>query len=244
MKIMIQGAGRGIGLALAKRAAKAGATHLFLTAREPTTSPGYAALPPGNGVTWLALDNLQPDSVAMVGETICRNTTHLDRVICCAGVLKDDRIAPEKRIADLDAASLLYAYQVNAMGPILLAKALWPLLRQEHRLHFASISARIGSISDNKLGGWYAYRASKAAQNQLMRTLSIELARHNPNACVATLHPGTVDTALSRPFQSGLAGKTLFTAEQSATKLWDVLDRLTPTQSGGFFDYDGEAIPF
>jgi len=244
MNVVIQGAGRGIGLALAHRARMSGVNHLFLTAREPTTSQGFADLPPGPNVTWLALDNLIPNSIEKAGEQIQSKIDKLDRVLCCSGVLKDEVVAPEKRLADIDAEALTYVYQVNATGPILLAKALLPKLRGSHSLRFASISARVGSISDNKLGGWYAYRASKAAQNQLMRTLSIEMARYNPNTCVATLHPGTVDTALSKPFQARVHKDNLFSTEESAAKLWSVLDKLTPTDSGGFFAYDGNPIPF
>ena len=118
-------------------------------------------------------------------------------------------------------------------APFYWQKPLLQALRGDHALCFASISARVGSISDNRLGGWYAYRASKAAQNQLIRTLSIEMARYNPNACVATLHPGTVDTALSKPFQHIPKGG-LFTVKDSATMMWSVLNRLTPADSGGF----------
>ena len=244
MNVVIQGAGRGIGLALAHRARVSGANHLFLTAREPTSSKGFADLPPGPDITWLALDNLVPNSIEEAGEQIQSKVDKLDRVICCSGVLKDEIVAPEKRLADIDAGALTYVYQVNATGPILLAKALLPTLRGNHSLHFASISARVGSISDNQLGGWYAYRASKAAQNQLMRTLSIEMTRYNPNTCVTTLHPGTVDTALSKPFQAHVHQDSLFTAESSAAMLWSVLDRLKPTDTGGFFAYDGSPIPF
>lgn len=244
MNILIQGAGRGIGLALAQQALNSGATKLFLTARTPESSPGYIALPPSPNIEWLALDNVDEASIAAAGTAITQSITKLDRVICCAGVLKEGDIAPEKRIADVNAANLGYAYQVNAMGPILLAKAIWPTLRGEHAVKFASISARVGSIGDNRLGGWYAYRASKAAQNQLLRTMAIELARHNENACVSMLHPGTVDTALSQPFQAHVPKDKLFTAEYSASKLWSVLDQLTPHQSGGFFAYDGSTIPF
>ena len=244
MNVVIQGAGRGIGLALAHKAIDSDADHLFLTARDPTATQGYADLPPGPTITWLGLDNLKPESIEQAGEQIRSQTDKLDRVICCSGVLKDEVITPEKRLADIDADALTYAYQVNATGPILLAKALLQALRGDHALCFASISARVGSISDNRLGGWYAYRASKAAQNQLMRTLSIEMARYNPNACVATLHPGTVDTALSKPFQAHVPKGGLFTVEDSATMMWSVLNKLTPADSGGFFAYDGKPIPY
>ena len=149
-------------------------------------------MPPGPTITWLGLDNLKPESIERAGEQIRSQTDKLDRVICCSGVLKDEVITPEKRLADIDADALTYAYQVNATGPILLAKAVLQALRGDHALCFASISARVGSISDNRLGGWYAYRASSNTEPTDAH-LSIEMARYNPNACVATLHPGTVD---------------------------------------------------
>jgi Dehydrogenases with different specificities (related to short-chain alcohol dehydrogenases) len=117
-------------------------------------------------------------------------------------------------------------------------------LRRAHPLVAASISARVGSISDNQLGGWYSYRASKAALNQYMRTLAIELARYNPDAVIATLHPGTVDTNLSQPFRGHLAKGQLQSPAQSAANLWGVLDHLSPKDSGGFFAYDGTPIPY
>lgn len=244
MNIVIQGAGRGIGLALAHRAQAAGATHLFLASRLPEASPGYRALQPGPSVTWLAMDITVPDSIDQAANEILATTPRIDRVISTAGVLLDDRTRPEKRINDLDMDAMLYSYQINALGPVMLCRALWPGLRGEHDVRIASLSARVGSIGDNRLGGWYGYRASKAAQNQLMRTLSIELARHNPAACVATLHPGTVDTDLSRPFQGNVPADKLFTAAYSADCLWDVLDKLRPADTGGFFAYDGTSIPF
>ena len=247
MKIFIQGAGRGIGLAFAKHvyASQQGDDgHMFLTARNPEDSDGYKELPPSTNITWIAMDYLDSDSIVKAGRTVATHTDQLDRVISVAGVLCDSTISPEKQIADLDSAALLYAYQINAVGAVLLAKALWPLIKGEHRAIFASLSARVGSISDNRLGGWYAYRASKAAQNQLLRTMSIELARSNPNACVVTLHPGTVDTALSKPFQTHVPVNKLFTAAYSADCLWRVMDSLDASDTGGFFAYDGSPIDY
>ena len=201
MNILIQGGGRGIGAALAQRALQDGAERLFVTARDPKQSPSYAELAADARVTFLQLDVTDDASIRGAAAMIKDAVPRLDRVICTSGMLKADGISPEKRVAELDAENLVHLYRVNALGPVLLARELWPLLRGDHALRYAAISARVGSISDNHLGGWYAYRASKAALNQLMRTLSIELARANPAACVATLHPGTVDTELSKPFQ-------------------------------------------
>ena len=250
MNILIQGAGRGLGLALAHRARAAGNHKLFLTARTPENAQGFAELPPDANTIWLTLDITQDDEINAVGTAIKGEVERLDRVICTSGMLQGptnspaDEIKPERRVADLDRAALLHLYAVNALGPVLLARELWPVLRGKHPLHFAAISARVGSIDDNRLGGWYSYRASKAALNQLMRTLSIELARANEMACVATLHPGTVDTDLSRPFQANLRPEKLFTPAYSADCMWQVLDNLKAADTGGFFAYDGSSIPF
>ncbi len=250
MKIVIQGAGRGIGLALAQRAVKAGASDLFLTARHPEASTGFAALPPcssgtaGPRISWYSVDATKPETCETTGKQIIDQAGKLDRVICTAGVLQDDHTRPEKRLADIDSAAMLYSYQVNALGPALMIRALWPALRGDHPVKIASISARVGSIADNKLGGWYGYRASKAAQNQLIRTLSVELARLNPQSCAVTLHPGTVDTGLSKPFQGNVPADKLFSPAYSADCLWNVMDGLTPVHTGGFFAYDASPIAF
>ena len=127
------------------------------------------------------------------------------------------------------------------MGPE--PKHFLPLMPRDRRAVFAALSARVGSIGDNRLGGWHSYRASKAALNMILKNLSIELARTHPQAVVAGLHPGTVDTALSVPFQKGVAADKLFTADYSASRLLAVLDGLTPADSGGVFAWDGARIP-
>jgi NAD(P)-dependent dehydrogenase (short-subunit alcohol dehydrogenase family) len=244
MHITIQGAGRGIGLALAHHALTVGATDLYLTARNPEQSVGYAQLPPSPNIDWFKMDFLDPDSIANTGDAILAKAPHLDRIITTAGLLHDGDLQPEKRLGALTPEAMLRLYQINAMGPALFFKSLWPELRRAHPLVAASISARVGSISDNRLGGWYSYRASKAALNQYMRTLAIELARYNPDAVIATLHPGTVDTNLSQPFRGHLAKDQLQTPAQSAANLWGVLDHLSPKDSGRFFAYDGKPIPY
>jgi NAD(P)-dependent dehydrogenase (short-subunit alcohol dehydrogenase family) len=131
---------------------------------------------------------------------------------------------------------------VNAIGPALVAKHFLPLLARGRSTAFAALSARVGSISDNRLGGWYGYRASKAALNMLIKTLSIELARTRPEAVCVALHPGTVDTRLSGPFQRSVAPDQLFTPEVSGRHLLRVLERLVPSDSGGCFAWNGKAI--
>ena len=125
---------------------------------------------------------------------------------------------------------------------MLLAKAVEPLLERDRPVHFVSLSARVGSISDNRTGGWYAYRAAKSAQNQLLKTLSVEWSRRWPNATVTLLHPGTTDTALSKPFQSFVPPEKLFSPERAADQLLTVLSTQTPQQSGSFLAWDGQPI--
>eukprot|EP01094_Clydonella_sp_ATCC50884_P001218 TRINITY_DN10906_c0_g1_i1.p1 TRINITY_DN10906_c0_g1~~TRINITY_DN10906_c0_g1_i1.p1 ORF type:complete len:250 (-),score=59.14 TRINITY_DN10906_c0_g1_i1:92-841(-) len=249
MSIVIQGAGRGLGLALAKcAAASGGAQNLILTARNPAASEGYRALPPSDSCTWVALDYECEESIAKAGAHIvdAAGKEKIARVVSTAGLLHDATtgLSPEKQIGEVQHDTLHRVFQVNAFGAILFAKALWPALKGRHNVTVAAVSARVGSVSDNAIGGWYAYRASKAALNQLLRTFSIELKRFNRHSCVAALHPGTVDTNLSEPFQTNVPDGKLFSAEYSAESLWKVLDSLTPEQTGNFFAYDGETIAY
>jgi NAD(P)-dependent dehydrogenase (short-subunit alcohol dehydrogenase family) len=164
-------------------------------------------------------------------------------VICAAGILHDGDLQPEKSLRDIDAGHLARVFAVNATGPALVLKHFCPLLPRQGRSVVAVLSARVGSISDNRLGGWYAYRASKAALNQLLRTASIELARRWREAVVVGLHPGTVATGLSAPFSGSVPPARLFTAQHSAARLVSVLDGLTPSDSGKCFAWDGSEVP-
>ena len=144
-------------------------------------------------------------------------------------------------LAQVEADSLVMAFRVNALGPLLVAKAFEPLLKRSRQARFASLSARVGSIGDNRLGGWYAYRATKAALNQMTRTLSIQWRRlTHPILCVA-LHPGTVETS----FTANYAGRhTMVPADKAAANLLAVIAGLYPEQTGGFFDYSGAEMPW
>lgn len=163
-------------------------------------------------------------------------------VIVATGVLHDGR-QPERSLRSLDADHMARDYRINAIGPALLAKHLLPLFPRDRRAVFAVLSARVGSIGDNRLGGWHAYRASKAALNMILKNLSIEMARTHPLAVISGLHPGTVATDLSAPFQGGVAAEKLFTPDHSAECLLRVTDGLTPGDSGGVFAWDGARIP-
>lgn len=167
----------------------------------------------------------------------------LDLVFVATGFLHEEGSGPEKDWRHLDAENLARNFAINVTGPALVAKHFLPLLHDDRRGGFAALSARVGSISDNRLGGWYAYRASKAALNMMIRSLSIELARKKPEAFCVGLHPGTVDTRLSQPFQRNVPEGKLFTPDHSAARLLEVLGGLGPTDSGKCFAYDGEEIP-
>jgi NAD(P)-dependent dehydrogenase (short-subunit alcohol dehydrogenase family) len=164
-------------------------------------------------------------------------------VIVASGLLHGAGVRPEKHWGALTGDALARMFAVNSIGPALVAKHFLPLLPREGRSVFAAISARVGSIEDNRLGGWYAYRASKAALNMLLKTFAIELARRAPEAVCIGLHPGTVDTPLSKPFQDHVAPDRLFTPAQSAAYLIQVIDQVNAADSGGVFAWDGSRLP-
>ena len=163
-------------------------------------------------------------------------------VLVATGVLHSG-FEPERSYRALDAGQMARDFRINTIGPALVAKHFLPLLPRDRRAVFAALSARVGSIGDNRLGGWHSYRASKAALNMILRNLSIELARTHPKAVVAGLHPGTVDTGLSAPFQRGVKPDKLFSSDQSAGYLLEVIDGLNPADSGGVFAWDGARVP-
>ncbi len=163
----------------------------------------------------------------------------LHLIIDATGFLSDDTIKPEKSLRSLNAENLLHLYHLNAVGPALIMKHAAKHLPRNERSIFATLSARVGSISDNRLGGWYAYRASKAALNMLLKSASVEIARNRPEAVLVSLHPGTVATPLSEPFASD---RERLTPEQSASDMLGVLDGLGPDESGSFWDYKGKRI--
>ena len=194
-------------------------------------------------VAFTAVDLTEPSSLDGLQRHL-GDLPPLRVVINTAGVLHGPDLQPEKRLSQLNQVNLARSFGLNAFGPILLAQALEPRLPRDQPFHFASLSARVGSIGDNSLGGWYSYRASKAAQNQLLRTLAIEWKRRLPLGCVSLLHPGTTATELSRPFQAGVAPGQLFSPARAAHHLLDVLEGLGEDQSGQFWAWDGSAIPW
>lgn len=204
---------------------------------------------------WLA--TRQPHGANTVPLDLCDDTSLLDfrsfalasmqplrLVINTAGLLHGPGLQPEKRLSSISRSALLQSFSVNAFGPVLLAQSVADALPRDQPSHFASLSARVASIGDNQLGGWYSYRAAKAAQNQLLHTLSLEWRRRLPQCCVSLLHPGTTATPLSEPFRSGVPADRLFSPAQAAGYLLEVLQGLGPEHSGRFWAWDGSAIPW
>lgn len=169
----------------------------------------------------------------------------LDLVIVASGMLhRDPDVKPEKSMREIDPHALADVFAINTIGPTLVAKHFLPMLRRNHKTVFAALSARVGSIADNRLGGWASYRMSKAALNMMVRTLAIEQARRLPESVVVAMHPGTVDTALSKPFTKHVDAAKLFSPATAAKKLLNVIDGLHPGESGGFYAYDRSRIEY
>lgn len=189
------------------------------------------------------LDLLDEASIAAAAEHVAKGPVPT-LVIVATGLLHEGDRGPEKSLRDLDADWLAKVHAVNAIGPLLVAKHFLPIMPRSGRAVFAALSARVGSISDNRLGGWHGYRASKAALNMMIRNLAIEERRRNDRAIVVALHPGTVDTGLSAPFQSNVPTAKLFDPERAALQLLDVIEDLKAPDSGKLFDYEGKEITF
>ena len=186
--------------------------------------------------------NYEVESSIEKAALVATKNLPIDLVIVATGFLHNDKISPEKSLKELSAEKFLSLYSANAITPALIAKHFLPKLNRHSPSIFAAISARIGSISDNQLGGWYGYRASKAALNMIIKNASIEIKRNNKNAIIVGLHPGTVDSNLSRPFQAKVPDGKLFTPSHSCEKLLEVLKSLSPENTGKCFAWDGKEI--
>ena len=244
---LITGASHGIGLAMTARCLRAG-DRVFAVSRAPDRSDALAALAAEapDRLHPLAADLCDEDAVARLFETVRAHTDTLDALVHCAGLLHDAEtgLSPEKRVEDVNLAALQRVFAINGFAPILLARYLLPLMPRRQPGVFASVSARVGSIEDNHLGGWYSYRASKAAQNQLLRTLAIETRRRYPQLCVISLHPGTTDTPLSEPFQRNVPEGKLFSPERAARQLADIIDNADEKDHGRYIAWDKRDIPW
>jgi NAD(P)-dependent dehydrogenase (short-subunit alcohol dehydrogenase family) len=229
-RAVIFGASGGIGAAIAAQLRATGAYEVVAGART-----GSADFP---------FDLTDEASIASAAKAL-GTAAPIDLVFIATGVLhRGDGLSPEKSLKSLDGETMADVLAVNTIGPALIAKHFLPLLHKDRRVVFAALSARVGSISDNRLGGWHSYRASKAALNMLMKNFAVEMAQRNPEAIIASLHPGTVNTMLSKPFQRNVAQGKLFDPNAAAAALLIVIAGLTPTDSGGLFAWDGSRISF
>ncbi|MFM5895127.1 MAG: SDR family NAD(P)-dependent oxidoreductase [Novosphingobium sp.] len=236
-RAVLFGAGGGIGAALGGAlTADPAYGEVWLGARSALPEPASPK------VRTFRFDSDDEASLAATAQAI---GGELDLVFVATGLLHRDGLpSPEKSYRSLDPAAMAELYRANTIGPAMIAKHFLPLLPRSRRAVFAVLSARVGSIGDNRLGGWHSYRAAKAALNMLVQNFAIELGRSHPQAVVAALHPGTVDTPLSRPFQRGLPEGQVQDADAAAKALLATLAQLTPAQSGGLYAWDGTRLPW
>lgn len=187
-------------------------------------------------------DLTEEATIAKAASSVAALDLPLRLVILGTGLLHDDGMQPEKSLRQINPENLARSFAINSIGPILVAKHFLPLLPREGKAVFAAISAKVGSIGDNHLGGWYGYRAAKAALNQLIRTASIELYRTHPDAICVTLHPGTVATDLSAPFRR--PSHEAVDPRTAADRILKVIDGLRPTDTGLLFNHTGLPLPW
>ncbi|MEM9540073.1 MAG: SDR family NAD(P)-dependent oxidoreductase [Cyanobacteria bacterium P01_E01_bin.42] len=246
LNIAIAGASRGIGLGFVTQLLqypRIGKIYGMYRDRE-TASELFSLQEQCDRLTCLPMDITDERQIIATVEEIGKECDRLHWVINCVGLLHEGELQPEKGLRQLNAENLSRYFQVNSIGAVLLAKHVLPLLRHGDRSLLATISAKIGSIGDNRLGGWYGYRASKAALNMLMKTAAIEYARKSPKTVIIMLHPGTTDTRLSRPFQRNVPPEKLFSIERTVTQLLAVIDKIESDDSGKFFSWDGSLLPW
>ncbi len=245
-QVLIIGASGGIGFAMTRLLLEQG-KRVIATVRSDDTK-NSARLKTlhdkyNEQIVYVTMDVTRQISIENAFTEIQNFTDLLHLIINCTGLLHHgNALQPEKRLEDVNADNLAESFSVNATAPLLIARYALPLLRHKQRSVLSNISARVGSISDNRMGGWYAYRAAKAAQNMITKTIAIELSRRSPNTICVGLHPGTVDTALSQPFQKNLKPGQLTTPEQSVQYLYDVISGLKHNDSGKVFAWDDSEI--
>lgn len=193
------------------------------------------------GIDWYHSD-YEESAMADLVQLFIDEQREFDQIFICHGVFHDDKVSPEKRLEDLDATAMLHIMNINAVTPALWLKHLLPILKHSKRCHIAVFSARVGSIGDNHLGGWYSYRASKSALNMLLRSTAIEYARRAPKVKLLAFHPGTTDTDLSRPFSQNVPEDKLFSPGFVADQLLAVLDTLSPDGNLSFLDWNHQPV--
>ena len=243
---LIVGASQGIGLGFVKSLLEQdNFKSIYATYRNPDTAGELLDLERDEDcLKCLQVDITEESQIAAATKEIKKSVRQLHLAIYCVGVLHDSHLFPEKSLRQIEPEKLIYSFQVNSIGAVLLAKHLMPLFNKKECSIFASISAKVGSIGDNRLGGWYGYRASKAALNMFLKTTAIEYSRRCPKTIVVALHPGTTDTRLSQPFQKNVPPGKLFPVEHTVDLLSKVISGLEIKDSGEFFSWDGTQLPW
>jgi NAD(P)-dependent dehydrogenase (short-subunit alcohol dehydrogenase family) len=237
LRVVVVGSSGGIGAALIEDlAASPQVARIHALSRAGRSHPSAK-------VANLTFDFTDEDSLIAAAQAL-EEVKPFDMILVATGLLQGNGISPEKNLRALSYDGFAKSFETNTIGPAMTAKYFVPLLRRDEKAVFAALSARVGSISDNRLGGWYAYRASKAALNMVLKTLAIEIGRRFKNQIIIGLHPGTVDTALSKPFQGNVPEGKLFTPEFSAEKLLRVIDGLAFEDSGNLVDWAGKRVEF
>jgi len=254
---LIIGANSGIAKAIALQVQENATTGLILISRDLSSSNDTAIQSqPSNGditdqvmnqvmnqVNRITVKDYQLASIEQAIEKIALYTqVPITKIFICNGILHNEHIKPEKRIEDLSVESFNQVMTANALTPMLWIQKLIPTLSSKSPCKIVVFSARVGSISENRLGGWYTYRASKAALNMMIKTASIEVARRNKNIKLIAFHPGTTDTALSKPFQGNVPANKLFTSEFVAKQLLSIVEDCSLDQTASFLDWQGESI--
>ena len=248
---LVLGASQGIGFGFVQYFLSQDPTHqVYATYRSTESAAPLLALADqyGDRLTCIQLEITDEDQIIQclqqVATGLKASGQPLGWVINCIGMLHQGDLQPEKSLRQINTEQLITYFQVNSIGSILLAKHLATMIKTTDRVIFATISAKVGSITDNQLGGWYGYRASKAALNMFMRSIAIEYRRTCKGAIVVVLHPGTTETGLSEPFRRGVPPDKLFSIDRSVGQLMQVMNGLNPEDSGEFFSWDGTPLPW
>jgi NAD(P)-dependent dehydrogenase (short-subunit alcohol dehydrogenase family) len=237
LNIVIIGASGSIGSAFVREFIKIDNTKIYALSRSEINFKNPK-------VTHYHIDIEDEQTIIKAANFIMEEVSSIDTIILATGALCIGKITPEKSLKQLSINNFKKLFAINTIGPAMVAKYFVPKLNKNSRTIFAAISARVGSITDNKKGGWYSYRASKAALNMIIKNLSIETSRTKPSSIVTILHPGTVDSRLSAPFHNNVRPETILSPEESVVKMLEVIDSLTPEDSGKFFSWNGKQIEF
>ena len=237
---VVIGAGSGIGGALIERWQRAAERPLLAVTRSSERLSALAALP---SVTCEATD-YSDEQLAQLADTLLEHGADVARLVICNGVLQGEGYRPERAVSQIEGTAMRQVFELNTFLPMRVLSALMPVIKRSRSPKIAVLSARVGSISDNRLGGWYSYRGSKAALNMMLKCTALELRRVNPQAKVLAYHPGTVDTPLSKPFQASVAPEKLFKPQRAAQALDEVMAGLTIDGELSYLDWQGEVIPW